>query len=78
MGYGVKTDAQLHAVKEGVTLKNVYAIGSILGKTRPELGSGAGLAINSAFAVVDQILRCTQNDNEEPASPVILSEAKNL
>lgn len=78
MGYGVKTDAQLHAVKEGVTLKNVYAIGSILGNTRPELGSGAGLAINSAFAAVDQILRCTQNDNEEPASPVILSEAKNL
>lgn len=63
MGYGVKTDQQLHAVKEGVALKNVYAIGSILGDTRPELGSGAGLAINSAFAVVDQILRCTQNDN---------------
>ena len=56
MGYGVKTDAQLHAVKEGVTLKNVYAIGSILGNTRPELGSGAGLAINSAFAVVDTLL----------------------
>lgn len=78
MGYGVKTDEQLHAIKDGVALQNVYAIGSILGNTRPELGSGAGLAINSAFAVVDQILRCTQNDNEEPASPVILSEAKNL
>lgn len=78
MGYGVKTDEQLHAIKDGVAMQNVYAIGSILGNTRPELGSGAGLAINSAFAVVDQILRCTQNDNEEPATPVILSEAKNL
>ena len=78
MGYGVKTDEQLHAIKDGVAMQNVYAIGSILGSTRPELGSGAGLAINSAFAVVDQILRCTQNDNEEPATPVILSEAKNL
>lgn len=56
MGYGVKTDAQLHAVKDDIALKNVYAIGSILGNTRPELGSGAGLAIGSAFAAVDQIL----------------------
>lgn len=56
MAYGVKTDAQLHAVKEGVALKNVYAIGSILGNTHAELGSGAGLAIRSAFAVVDTIL----------------------
>ena len=73
MGYGVKTDEQLHAIKDGVAMQNVYAIGSILGSTRPELGSGAGLAINSAFAVVDQILRCTQNDNEEPcARPTVL------
>ncbi len=56
MNYGVKTDEHLHAIKDGVALKNVYAIGSILGNTRKELGSGAGLAIRSAFAVVDEIL----------------------
>lgn len=62
MGYGVKTDEKLHAVKKGEALKNVYAVGSILGNTRPELGSGAGLAIRSAFAAVDEILRSAQND----------------
>ena len=56
MGYGVKTDARLHAMRDGTVLKNVFAIGSILGATHPELGTGAGLAIRSAFAAVDQII----------------------
>lgn len=64
MGYGVKTDEQLHAIKDGVAMQNVYAIGSILGSTRPNLGSGAGLAIRSAFAAVDQILRSTSEQSE--------------
>ena len=37
-------------------MKNLYAAGSILGGTHPELGTAAGLAIRSAFAAVDQIL----------------------
>ena len=57
MGYGVKTDSSLHAIREGVTLKNLYAAGSILGNTHPEFGAAAGLAVNSAFAVCDQILK---------------------
>lgn len=64
MNYGVKTDEHLHAIKDGVALKNVYAIGSILGNTRKELGSGAGLAIRSAFAAVDEILRSTSEQSE--------------
>lgn len=56
MSYGVKTDASLHAIKDGSPLKNLYVAGSILGETRPELGSAAGLAINSALAVADEIL----------------------
>lgn len=64
MGYGVKTDEHLHAVKDGVAMQNVYAIGSILGNTRPNLGSGAGLAIRSAFAAVDEILRSTSEQSE--------------
>ena len=56
MQYGVKTDETLHGISDGKPFKNLYAIGSILGGTRPELGSGAGLAINSAFAAVDNIL----------------------
>ena len=57
MQYGVKTDEALHGITDGTPLKNVYAIGSILGGTHPELGSGAGLAVRSAFAAADEILK---------------------
>lgn len=54
--YGVRTDADLHPLMDGRPLKNLYAAGSVLGGTRPEFGSGAGLAVRSAFAAVDGIL----------------------
>lgn len=57
MGYGVKTDATLHAFREGAPLQNLFAIGSVLGGTRPEFGSAAGQAIRTAFAVSDEILQ---------------------
>ena len=59
MGYGVKTDASLHGLLEGAPLKNLFVIGSILGGTRPEFGTAAGLAVRSALAAVDQILPTT-------------------
>ncbi|MBQ6081665.1 MAG: anaerobic glycerol-3-phosphate dehydrogenase subunit B [Bacteroidales bacterium] len=59
MKYGVTTDASLHAIKGGEPIKNLFAIGSILGETRPELGTGGGLAIRSALEVADQILKQT-------------------
>ena len=62
MQFGVRTDAALHPLREGRPLANLYAIGSILGATRPEFGSGAGLAVRSAFAAVDGILRQAQDD----------------
>jgi len=65
MDYGVKTDENLHPFLEGRSVTNLYAIGSLLGNTRPELGSGAGLAINSAFAAVDEILRSVEHDKED-------------
>ena len=55
--YGVKTDEALHGILDGQPLKNLFAIGSILGATRPEFGSAAGLAVRSALAAVDQILQ---------------------
>ena len=56
MDFGVKTDASLHAVKEGEPMKNLFCIGSVLGGTRKEdYGTAAGLAIRTAFAVVDTI-----------------------
>lgn len=57
LSYGVKTDDTLHTLCEGKPMKNLYAAGSILGGTRPEMGSGAGLAIRSSLAAVDQILK---------------------
>ena len=57
MGYGVKTDPSLHGFREGAPLQNLFAIGSVLGATRPEFGSAAGMAINTAFAACDEILR---------------------
>ena len=59
MDFGVKTDAALHGLLQGEPLNNLFVIGSILGATRPEFGTGAGLAVRSAFAAVDQILQST-------------------
>lgn len=57
MRIGVKTDAALHPLIAGEPVRNLFAAGSILGATRPEFGTGAGLAIRSALAVVDSILK---------------------
>ena len=59
MKYGVATDSSLHPLRGGEPIKNLYAIGSILGETRPELGSGGGMAIRSALAAADEILKPT-------------------
>ena len=56
MDFGVATDAELHPLKDGAPVKNLFAIGAVLGNTRlKEFGSAAGLALRTAFAVVDAI-----------------------
>ena len=56
MDFGVKTDAELHAIKDGEPVQNLFAIGSVLGNTRKEdFGTAAGMAIRTAFAAVDTI-----------------------
>lgn len=57
MGFGVKTDENLRPTRKGVPLKNLYVIGSILGETHPELGTGAGLAIRSALKASEFITK---------------------
>ena len=56
LDFGVKTDEALHPMRDSVTFKNLYAIGSILGSTRKEFGTASGGAILSAFHAVDKIL----------------------
>ena len=56
-GFGVKTDAKFHAVKDNGTLKNLYVVGSEVGGCNPLAeGSGAGVSIMTAFSVADSIL----------------------
>ena len=57
MAFGVKTDGSLRTFRKGAPIGNLFAIGSILGETHPELGTGAGLAIRSALQVADEILK---------------------
>lgn len=59
--FGVETDADLHPLLGGSPVRNLFAIGSVLGGTRPEFGTGAGLALRSALAAADRILN-TQKD----------------
>ena len=61
MGFGVRTDKALHGIRDGQPLENLYAIGSILGATRPEFGSAAGLAVRTALAAAQDILNQAQS-----------------
>ncbi|MDD2961219.1 MAG: glycerol-3-phosphate dehydrogenase subunit GlpB [Muribaculaceae bacterium] len=58
MEYGVETDEQFHAKYKGNTLKNLYAIGSVLCGYDPlKESSGAGVSILTAMSVAEQILK---------------------
>lgn len=58
MEFGVKTDDQLHAVKDGTVLNNVYAAGQVLsGNNKVKLASGEGVDMLTALAVVKNILK---------------------
>lgn len=56
LDFGVATDAAFHPLKDGVPVRNLYAVGSVLAGARAlALGCGAGTAILTAFAVADQL-----------------------
>ena len=56
MDFGVATNGEFKALKDGDPLDNLYAIGSVLGGSGAlKLGCGGGVAILSALAVADAI-----------------------
>lgn len=57
LGYGVATDEALHPLRGGKPLQNLFAAGAILGATRPQLGSGGGLAVRSALLAAEEIIK---------------------
>ena len=57
MHFGVKADENLHALKDGKPLENLFVAGSILGGNRPEFGFAAGQCIKTALFAADQILK---------------------
>lgn len=57
MGFGVKTDAKLRAIRHGETMENLFVTGSELGGCNPlHEGCGSGVAMTSALYVSDTIL----------------------
>ena len=56
-GYGVATDEQFRCKKDGKTISNLYAIGSILsGHDAVKMGDGTGVSLLTALAVNDHII----------------------
>ena len=57
MGYGVKTDENLHCKIGGEPIPNLYAAGSILASQNSIVeGTGGGVAITTALFVADKIM----------------------
>lgn len=56
-GFGVKTDENFQPLRDGKVVPNLYVIGSEIGGCNPLAeGSGAGVAIMTAFSTADRIL----------------------
>ena len=55
-GYGVATDGNLHCLKQGKPIQNLYAIGSVLsGHDAIKMGDGTGVSLMTAIAAADHI-----------------------
>jgi glycerol-3-phosphate dehydrogenase subunit B len=57
MSFGVSTDASLRVSKNGNTIPNIYAAGSVLSGFHPmKQGCGAGVSILTSLYVADQVI----------------------
>lgn len=63
MSFGVATDESFNVKKDGQTIENVYAVGSILsGFNAMKEGCGAGVAMLTAMQVSSKILQSSVNE----------------
>ena len=57
MAFGVKTDDDFHTIKDGKTIENLFAIGSVLsGNNSIKQANGTGVSMLTAIAVTHHIL----------------------
>lgn len=57
MAFGVKTDDDFHTIKDGKTIENLFAIGSVLsGNNSIKQANGTGVSMLTAIAVAHHIL----------------------
>ncbi len=58
MTFGVKTDAEFHALKDGAPINNLYAVGSVLCSHNPlKMADSTGVSLITALAVAKSILK---------------------
>ena len=58
MGFGVATDADLHAIKDGRTIENLFVTGSILsGHNNIKLADGEGVSMLTAMYAAKKIVK---------------------
>ena len=63
MSFGVATDDSFKVKKDGQTVENIYAVGSILsGFNAMKEGCGAGVALLTAMQVSSNILQSSVNE----------------
>ena len=56
MEYGVQTDKDFHAIKDGKTISNLFVIGSLLsGHNNIKLADGTGVSLLTALQVAEII-----------------------
>ena len=57
MGFGIQTDDKFHVIKEGKTIENVFAVGSVLsGNNSIRQANGTGVSMLTAINVAHNIL----------------------